>query len=65
MRKKFMQSVCSCTSMCTGKMLCKDYSILSSLNINIETKEIWLLAIETFGPSIQHVSKKIYINSKM
>lgn len=35
-------------------------SILSSLNVNNETKqEIWLLATETAGPLVQRVSKNI------
>lgn len=35
-------------------------SILSSLNVNNETKqEIWLLATETSGPLVQRVSKNI------
>lgn len=35
-------------------------SVLSSLNVNNETKqEIWLLATETSGPLVQRVSKNI------
>jgi hypothetical protein len=35
-------------------------SILSSLNVNNETKqEIWLLATESSGPLVQRVSKNI------
>lgn len=37
-------------------------SILSSLNVNNETKqEIWLLATETSGPLVQRVSKNIMV----